>query len=574
MRIFLLLFTILSLTLSAQVTIAENKECNNTFNIEYYYDSSSNLTIDDIQNKKFLTTKNNFTFGYLSGTTWFKIVLENNSSQQDFILNFSETLWKSFNLYEYQDNRWQIQYNGLDVPLSKRSFKSIYPTFKLHIPTNTKKTLYVQGQTVSGQLGKFQICTLESYYGSKFEVVDLYIIFAFSLLSIFILNLYSYFLMREKVYLYYVAYTFVLIIFSAMQSGFYLLFGLPGWNEGLHVVGTFIPITLILFSDTFLHVEEHLKWAHKFFQFSIAVFLVFAILIFYNVPHTSLAFNIYSIGFFSVLFYATIKACFKGYSGVRYYLIALIIYLLMMGIMILTFNAFLEYTLINRHLYVLGAFIEIIFFTLILANRYRTISLEKLKIQEELLVEKNKNEEVLKVAVEERTNELEIAKSKLETLVRTDHLTKIKNRRAYKDRINDLLSLYNRYGTTFSMLIFDIDDFKVINDTYGHKMGDIVLIELAALISNNIRKNDYFFRIGGEEFVILLDETGLDKAKKLTEHLLDIVSNKLMLIKDHKITISIGLTEVKKGDTETSMYQRTDALLYKSKKNGKNQVSF
>lgn len=574
MRILFLLI-ILLLPLSAKVLLNDTQDCAEEFSIEYYYDASNTLSVEDIQTKTFISTSNSFTFGYLPGTTWFKLTLDNNSSQEDFILNFYETLWKRFNFYEFKNNQWNIQYNGLDVPLKDRDIKSIYPTFKINIPSHTTKVVYIQGTTLAGQIGKFQVCTQESYFSeSRFEIVDLYLIFAFSLFTVLIINLYSYFLTDEKVYLYYVLYIFVFIVFSAMQSGFYLLLGFGGWNEGLHVVGTFVLITLILFSDTFLHLDEHLKFAHKFFQVSIGVFLIFAVLIFNNVPYTSLLFNVYSIVFFAILFYASIKAYRHGYIGAKYYLVALTIYSAMMGIMILTFNAILDYTLMNRHLFVAGAFVEIIFFTLILASKYRTINLEKLSIKEELLREKNRNEAELKLAVEERTQELEDAKKSLEKIVGTDNLTKIKNRRAYKEKINDLLSQYNRHHHPFCMIIFDIDDFKVINDTYGHQMGDVVLVEITELVSRHTRVNDYFFRIGGEEFVLLLENTSLQKAKKMAQHIVELIGIRLKLIRDRQITVSMGLTEVVKGDTEDTIYKRTDALLYRSKQNGKNQVSF
>lgn len=575
MKHLFLLLVILSVSLSAKVILTNEDECYKNFTIEYYYDKTNQLTLQDIQDKKFQTTKNNFTFGYLPGTTWFKIVLENNSTKKDFILDFNEVLWKSFDFYQYKNGKWDIQYNGLDTPLSKRAFKAAHPIFKFSIAKNSTQTLYVKGQTVAGQMGRFEICTQQSYFSqSHFEMIDLYMIFAFSLVSILILNLYSYYLTKEIVYLHYMFYTFTFIIFSAMQSGFYLLLGFHGWNEGLHVVGTFVLITLILFSEDFLHIKEHSPIVDRFFQISKLVFLLFAVCIYNNIPYTAFLFNIYSTLFFIVLFYAAVKAYMRGYLGVEYYLIALLIYSIMMGMMILTFNGILEYNLINRHLYLFGAFVEIVFFTLILANKYRTISLEKIRIQEELLVEKNKHEAELKRAVEIRTKELEEAKKELETMVRTDHLTKIRNLRSYRDKIAELLYRHERYGAIFSIAMFDIDDFKLINDNYGHKMGDIVLQELTALISNNIRQNDYFFRIGGEEFILLLENTNIDKAKKLTLHILEIIEKKLTLIPNHSITISIGLAEVTDEDTEDSIYRRVDKLLYKSKENGKNQVSF
>ncbi|MEA3352882.1 MAG: GGDEF domain-containing protein [Campylobacterota bacterium] len=158
-------------------------------------------------------------------------------------------------------------------------------------------------------------------------------------------------------------------------------------------------------------------------------------------------------------------------------------------------------------------------------------------------------------------------------LTSIDHLTQVNNRRSYHKKVKEFLSLYKRYGTTFSMLLLDIDDFKLINDTYGHQKGDDVLIKLCKLIKSNIRQNDHLFRIGGEEFILLLQNTNLENSENVANNILKIVSNDLTAIKDKTITVSMGLSEVTLHDTEDSLYKRVDDLLYSSKENGKNRVT-
>lgn len=160
----------------------------------------------------------------------------------------------------------------------------------------------------------------------------------------------------------------------------------------------------------------------------------------------------------------------------------------------------------------------------------------------------------------------------IQTITITDELTKIYNRKFYNEKVSELLSLYKRYNTPFSVIMYDIDDFKHINDTYGHTVGDKVLIEMSELVQSLIRDTDYLFRIGGEEFIILISETSLEEAKLVAEKIRKNVS-KLNTIKDETITISLGLTEVKPNDTEDLLFQKVDGLLYNSKKNGKNRVS-
>ena len=172
-------------------------------------------------------------------------------------------------------------------------------------------------------------------------------------------------------------------------------------------------------------------------------------------------------------------------------------------------------------------------------------------------------------AMEERLNE----KYRLiQELIITDTLTKTYNRKFYDQKLTELLGLHRRYGTPFSILMYDIDDFKHINDTYGHVLGDKVLVEMSTLIRAFIRENDYLCRVGGEEFVILLSETRLSEASVVAEKIRKNVSE-MTIFEERSVTISIGLTEVQFEDTEDLIYQRVDNLLYTSKKMGKNRVS-
>ena len=149
---------------------------------------------------------------------------------------------------------------------------------------------------------------------------------------------------------------------------------------------------------------------------------------------------------------------------------------------------------------------------------------------------------------------------------------KEKNKKAYNERNQEKFHMFNRYQINFYIATFDIDDFKHINDTYGHDMGDKVLIEITNEIRNSIRKTDLLFRIGGEEFMIIFSKTVMQEAYKVVEKTRVDISN-MSIIENEKITISIGITEVKKDDTPNLIYERADKLMYKSKKNGKNQTT-
>lgn len=161
---------------------------------------------------------------------------------------------------------------------------------------------------------------------------------------------------------------------------------------------------------------------------------------------------------------------------------------------------------------------------------------------------------------------------KLKELAYHDELTKIYNRKAFNERIEEKFDLYHRYKTIFSICMYDIDDFKHINDTYGHDVGDKVLVEITNEIRFNIRKSDLIFRVGGEEFMIIFPKTKVYEAVLIVEKIRESIANKI-IIENEKITISLGVTQILKEDTFSSLYERVDKLMYNSKHNGKNQTS-
>ncbi|MDD2292030.1 MAG: diguanylate cyclase [Aliarcobacter sp.] len=155
----------------------------------------------------------------------------------------------------------------------------------------------------------------------------------------------------------------------------------------------------------------------------------------------------------------------------------------------------------------------------------------------------------------------------------TDALTQTKNRLSYKEIIEKQIDYFNQTQIPFSILLFDIDDFKLVNDTYSHRVGDIVLVELSSLIQENIRNSDSLFRMGGEEFVVLFPNTSLKIAVEIAEKLRTLVEKNIHTLTEKAITISIGITQISENDTEDSLYRRVDKLLYVSKRTGKNKIT-
>lgn len=159
----------------------------------------------------------------------------------------------------------------------------------------------------------------------------------------------------------------------------------------------------------------------------------------------------------------------------------------------------------------------------------------------------------------------------LARLANTDDLTKLANRRRLTEAIEQELVRHARYGHAFSLIVLDIDHFKVVNDKFGHSVGDDHLVALAARTTEVLRAADTLGRWGGEEFIVLLPETGFDESLRKAAELCARVSAR-PLVGAHPITISCGVTCVQAGDTAETMLHRADIALYEAKHRGRNRV--
>ncbi len=174
--------------------------------------------------------------------------------------------------------------------------------------------------------------------------------------------------------------------------------------------------------------------------------------------------------------------------------------------------------------------------------------------------------------MEQETHELQAMLNENRAKLLYDALTGVYSRMAYDERIQQEWSRWNRYQTPFSYAILDIDHFKQINDTYGHSAGDKALKIIAQLMQQYLRDSDCVFRIGGEEFVLLLTETSAQSANKLVAKLREAIAESSIHFKGDpvRLTLSAGITETRDGDTIETIYERADAALYKAKHSGRN----
>jgi diguanylate cyclase (GGDEF)-like protein/putative nucleotidyltransferase with HDIG domain len=161
--------------------------------------------------------------------------------------------------------------------------------------------------------------------------------------------------------------------------------------------------------------------------------------------------------------------------------------------------------------------------------------------------------------------------ARLEHLAMTDPLTGVFNHGAFRDRLGAEVKLASRHGTALSLALIDVDEFKVINDTFGHQVGDRVLVDVVGIIAEQIRASDVLARVGGDEFAILMPQTDGQGAGVIAERAHAEVGA-ASVADGQRVTLSIGVCELAKGEGPEDLVGRTDRALYASKRRGRDMV--
>lgn len=203
-----------------------------------------------------------------------------------------------------------------------------------------------------------------------------------------------------------------------------------------------------------------------------------------------------------------------------------------------------------------------------------TVQLEVERLERDREIDRLHNVELARAYAElaELHQRLEQQAARLERLSRTDDLTSLPNRRSFDERLEIELQRAHRTETLVSVLMVDLDDFKLINDTYSHVVGDAVLRTTGQALSDCMREVDLCARIGGEEFVVLLPETDSQGALVVGQKIIDRVTELNQKVRGVAVTASVGVATLEPTDDKESLVARADANLYQAKRAGKNRA--
>ncbi|MDF1589454.1 MAG: EAL domain-containing protein [Gammaproteobacteria bacterium] len=180
------------------------------------------------------------------------------------------------------------------------------------------------------------------------------------------------------------------------------------------------------------------------------------------------------------------------------------------------------------------------------------------------------------IAIMSDISDVKQAQQHIEFLAQHDVLTKLPNRALLNDRIHQAIVTAERQHKPLAVLFLHLDRFKFVNDSLGHTIGDKLLVQVATLLVNNVRKEDTVSRTGGDEFTILLVDTNIEGAAHVAQNLIDAISHPFT-IDNHQlfVTLSIGISLYpENGETEQILSQKADTAMYRAKQNGRNQYQF
>ena len=380
---------------------------------------------------------------------------------------------------------------------------------------------------------------------------------------------------RDRRYFFYCLYLAAFFLMNFSYNGFayqYLWPDSPRWAN--YSYGLFInlfQITGMLFAFSFLNPRKRMPHMYSVMKGFLAFLIIAPPLtyligdrVFYNmVP-------IYSIFIYSPLVaLAGIVALLKGFRAARFFVLASLATLVGAFFSALTVSGFLPYSFLTFHAVEFGLLADMVLLSLAMADRINLTHIKQEGIQQ-------RAKDTLEQKVALRTQDLLEAKEEAERLARIDGLTGVANRRSFQEIAREEYTRAHRHNRDLAVIVFDLDHFKHINDSFGHQAGDLVINHAAKLATDAVREIDTVGRMGGEEFAILLPETDSGQAAEIAERLRDQMERSLVSDdgRETSYTASFGIAQVEDGDITTeSALKRADMAMYATKNSGRNRVT-
>lgn len=568
----------------AELQIAGSAQRINLNSALYYTESQSSsfsemITLPNTQWIK--STQESFNLGYTKKTYWLKVDLNAVNNSQHYLIEIANPVIDNLTIYIIQNDKVTTQYFlGDKQPFEARPIT--HPHFVFPLPSsNHLSTLYIHVETASSMQVPIFMWPESTFYKAdqtRLLVIGIY----FGLMGIMaIYNLLLFVSIKDKTLLFYVAYVASMTLFYLSLSGVGFQYFWPRslwWNDQSIVI---FLLSSISFGVLFIIQLLDLQTTRKYLYYGCQAILLCALFILFLSAFLSYSNVIQSTIYLAVFACIWGVACgatrlLDGSKLAIYYTIAWGAAL--SGGVILAANKFtlLDRTWFSEHALLIGTAIEVACLSFAIAER---ISFEKRKrydIQKRLVTTQRIQNEQLELQVQARTNELQHVVSQLELANNTDHLTQIANRRMLNQCLEDECARSIRFQHPLSILLIDIDFFKLINDEHGHQVGDNCLVHIATVLTASCNfAGDIVARYGGEEFCILLPERPSIEALAIAQNIRAEIQNTPYHTPRVTIPMTVSIGVYTSKDTQAyadKLIQYADSALYDAKKSGRNKV--
>lgn len=395
---------------------------------------------------------------------------------------------------------------------------------------------------------------------------------------------------RDSSYAFYCLYLLSFMVMNLGYNGFafqYLWPDSPRWSNWSHTPWIFLyQIVALLFAMRFLESRQRMPSIHGLLRvvlgLTLLIWLVVTLIgdpLFYNAaPVYAMYMNT------PIILVAGMVAWRNGYRAARFFVLASMASLAGCLCTALTVTGFVTYGFSTFHSAEFGILADVVLLSLALADRISLLREQREAAERAMRLEQAQSASLLaevnvrlEHTVDRRTAELARLCREAEHLARTDGLTGIPNRRAFEEHARDAVTHAVQQHEPLSMVLFDIDRFKRINDRWGHPVGDAVIRAMAQTALHTLRGPDFLARIGGEEFALLLPGASIDQARITAERLREQVASTTVVTAEGQrlqVSASFGVSQLAPDETEYGpLLRRADKAMYLSKQSGRNCVA-
>lgn len=518
-----------------------------------YEDTTAKMTLSEVRQlpSEVFTPLNKpvVSHPFTNAAFWYKFRVVNKEDTPISRLVIFEPAWLDSVNFTVISSKGEVKtYQGGNIyPYSKRAIDyyliNFEPTFEPGI-----STVYVQVKTRDPFIVALSIMDKAAFLAEQIDA-SMYIGLVYGgIVAMIFYNLFLYFGMKARYYAYYVLFLVAFFVMNASYNGYTFMYIFPdapnvqNWAQSTSIY--FYVVTALLFARSFLNFVKY-----HYTLYIITTLLIFGMIgiavlsAYIGGYHYHVMLSVISLMMISIyLFVIALYSLLMGNRSARFFLLGTASGLIGAFITALTVMSYIPYTYLTYKAIDIGMYIDVVLLSMALADRM------KMTQEKRVIAEKE---------------------------AKTDILTGLYNRRAYYEISHKEFQRLLRHNRCLSIIMFDIDHFKEINDTFGHDAGDNVLKCVAGIVKGVIREYDYAFRMGGDEFLILLPETNEKQALFLAERIRKRVANKRFIEKDVKfsVTASFGISQYNHIEKSiVTIVKRADKALYYVKESGRNSV--